>query len=241
MTKILKLANVYLKVFVKVSKGGISMSKGGIRALGLILGFLFILGGTAWSANIKITINPKTKKPVIKTDVPITSKKVTPEGVVVTLATGERFSYKVTPTGAVSIQVMSGVINAVVSGAVAKISAGEAAAIKINPATNTVQVVAQRGVVEVSSQGRVIKVKPGYQTAFSAGAPPAPPSPAPSKMAAPPSPPAPVAMAPGARPAPPRPPKFQVDPHLDRTLIPPPAPKIKVEEFHGQKPASPAL
>ncbi len=210
-----------------------------VKVWGIVVGLLFIfISSIAWSAKLKITIDPKTGKPVVKTDVPVVSKSVTPTGwVTLTLATGEKVGYFVDPTGIISTQVFSGTVEIAVGNTVAKMESGEAAAIKMDPITKMVQVIAQKGTVEVAAQGKRMKIKPGQQTTVSPGAPPAPPTPAPAiamKRFPPPTPPAPT-VAPG--PVTPPPPKYQVDPHV----IPPPiAPKVEVEEFHGQPPASPA-
>lgn len=220
------------------------------KVWGIVMAVVFIfVSSIAWSAKLKITIDPKTKKPIVKTDVPVVSKTVTPTGwVTLTLATGEKVGYFVDPTGVISTQVFSGTVEVVVGNTVAKMEAGEAAAIKTDPVTKTVQVVAQKGVIEVAAQGKRIKIKAGQQTRVSPGAPPAPPAPAPPAIAAPPAPPAPApapapvtpaAMAAAPAVVTPPPPKYQVSP---KVTPPPPAPKIdlKTVEFHGQRPASPA-
>ncbi|RLE41647.1 hypothetical protein DRJ16_05965 [Candidatus Woesearchaeota archaeon] len=214
------------------------------RVIGILIMCFFIFSGSVWAAKLKITIDPKTGKPIVKSDVPVVSKSVSPTGwVMLTLSTGEKVGYFVDPTGVISTQVFSGAVEVVVGNTVAKMEAGEAAAIKTDPVTKTVQVVAQKGVIEVAAQGKRIKIKAGQQTRVSPGAPPAPPAAAPPTIAAPPAPaPAPAPVTPAAvvvAPAvvTPPPPKYQVS--LEVTP-PPPAPKIEVEEFHGQRPASPA-
>lgn len=223
------------------------------KVWGIVVGLLFIfVSSIAWSAKLKIIIDPETGKPVVKTDVPVVSKSVTPNGwVTLTLATGEKVGYFVDPTGVISTQVFSGTVEVAVGNTVAKMEAGEAAAIKTDPVTKTVQVIAQKGTVEVAAQGKRMKIKAGHQTTVSPGAPPAPPAPAPAVVMRRLPPPAPAAPAPAPAPAPvtpaalaaapgpvtPPPPKYQVSP---KVTPPPPAPKIEVEEFHGQRPASPA-
>ena len=212
--------------------------------LAVVLGlFLLFCGTVVWAAKIKITIDPATGKPVVKSDVPVVSTTKTPEGVVVvTLATGEKVGYTVTPTGTVSVQAISGVVNVVAGNVAARVEPGEAVAVKVSKETGAVQVIAQRGTVEVSAQGKRVKLKAGQQTKAAPNTPPSPPAPAPS---VPPTPAAPVAAAPAPAPTPvaaapapaPKPPKYQVDRNVPP---PPPAPGAKVEEFHGEKPASPA-
>lgn len=209
------------------------------RVWGIVVGLLFILvSSIAWSAKLKITIDPKTRKPVVKSDVPVVARSVSPTGwVMLTLSTGERVGYFVDPAGNVSVQVFAGAVEVAAGNTVARMEAGEAATIKVNPATKTVQVTARKGVIDVASQGKRIKIKVGQQTTVSSGAPPSPPAPAPAMAMRVPPPVPHVPAAPPPAPAPtPAPPKYQVNPY-----VPPPPPVItQGAEFHGQAPASPA-
>ena len=126
----------------------------------------------------------------------------------------------------------------VVGNAVARIEAGEAASVKINRATRTAQVVATKGVIEVSAQGKRVRLKPGNQTTVGPNVPPSPPIAAPPMRIPPAVPgvrPTPVVSPPPPPPAPPKPPKYQVAPN-----VPPPTPATEPEEYHGQQPTSPA-
>lgn len=220
----------------------------------LVLGLFFIAIGVAQAANIKIEIDPATGKPKVRSDVPVVSTTTTHTGwTVLTLSTGEQVGYFIGPAGNVSVQVFSGTVNVVAGNMTARVEAGEAAAVSINRKTGTAQIASQKGLIDVSAQGKRVRIKPGQQTVVSQKRPPAPPAPAraipvapaPSFVAPPTPVPAPeaapvhpAAFPPPVAPAPtPAPPKYQVDPTIQP---PPPKSGVKVEKFHGQPPASPA-
>lgn len=172
-----------------------------VRILSLIItALLTFLIGTLWAANVRIEIDPTTGRPQVISEVPIVTTTTTPTGwTVITLSTGERFSYFIDPAGNVFIQVFSGEINITAQNTTIRVEANEAAIMNINKETGAVQVIATTGSIDVTAQGQSVSVNEGQQTTVTAGMAPSTPTSAPSVPSAPPP-------APPAPPPPPPPP-----------------------------------
>ncbi len=208
------------------------------RVLIIIVGLFFMLLGISEAANLKIEIDPSTGRPKVTSEVPVVSSTITRGWTVLSLSTGEKVAYFIDNAGNVSVQVMSGEVSVIVGNAVANLGQGEGVAVNINKNTGSAQIIATRGVVDVSAQGKRLRIKAGQQTMVGPNVPPATPMPAPSfptPPALPVSAPAPTLTPPSAPPAPPKPPKYEVAPN-----VPAPPVSTQPEEYHGMPPASPA-